>query len=119
MRRATATTAPAFAPPTGGSPTSEDADHRVSDPSPALDAIAQLRGVEGRIHELQRLIETDAMPMEVLGELAAATEALQRVSVALVGARVHRGVVEAATDPDRAEGVVADTVRTIERLLRS
>lgn len=57
--------------------------------------------------------------MEVLSELAAATEALQRVSVALVDARVHRGVVEAAADPDRADEVIADTVRTIERLLRS
>jgi DNA-binding FrmR family transcriptional regulator len=62
-----------------GSATSEDADHGMSDPSPSLDAIAQLRGVEGRIHELQRLINADAHAMEVLSELAAATEALQRV----------------------------------------
>jgi CsoR family transcriptional regulator, copper-sensing transcriptional repressor len=84
------------------------------------DYIRRLRRVEGQVRGLQRMIEEDAYCIDVLTQVSAATKALQAVALGLLDEHVRHCVANAATDGGgRADDMVTEATRAIERLLRS
>ena len=85
------------------------------------DYLKRLRRIEGQIRGLQRLIDEDAYCIDVVTQVAAATKALQSVSIGLLDEHVRHCVREAATgdDPARADEMIAEATRAIERLVKS
>lgn len=83
--------------------------------------LARLRRVEGQIRGLQRQIETDTYCIDVLTQVAAATKALQAVGLLLLDDHLRHCVAGAAASGDlaRADELVHEATRAVERLLRS
>jgi DNA-binding FrmR family transcriptional regulator len=84
------------------------------------DYLKRLRRIEGQVRGLQRMIEEDTYCIDVLTQIAAATKALQSVSVGLLDEHVRHCVRNAATDdPARADEMVEEAIRAIERLVKA
>jgi DNA-binding FrmR family transcriptional regulator len=84
------------------------------------DYLKRLRRIEGQVRGLQRMVEDDAYCIDVLTQLSAATKALQSVAVGLLDEHVRHCVRNAATDdPERADELVEEAVRAIERLVKA
>ena len=85
------------------------------------DYLKRLRRIEGQVRGLQRMIEEDEYCIDVLTQVAAATKALQSVSIGLLDEHVRHCVREAAAGDDRehADAMVTEATRAIERLVRS
>lgn len=81
---------------------------------------ARLRRIEGQIRGLQRMVDEDTYCIDVLTQVSAATRALQSVAVALLTDHLRHCVVEgSAAEPDRAEALVAEAAKAVERLVKS
>jgi DNA-binding FrmR family transcriptional regulator len=84
------------------------------------DYLKRLRRIEGQVRGLQRMVEDDAYCIDVLTQVSAATKALQSVAVGLLDEHVRHCVRNAATDdPERADELVEEAVRAIERLVKA
>jgi DNA-binding FrmR family transcriptional regulator len=85
------------------------------------DYLKRLRRIEGQVRGLQRLVDEDAYCIDVLNQVSAVTKALQSVAVGLLDEHVRHCVRDAATgdDPDRADEMVTEATRAIERLIKS
>jgi DNA-binding FrmR family transcriptional regulator len=84
------------------------------------DYVKRLRRVEGQVRGLQRLIEEDTYCIDVLTQLSAATKALQSVAIGLLDEHIRHCVRDAAADdPARADEMVAEATRAVERLVRA
>ena len=85
------------------------------------DYTKRLRRVEGQVRGLQRMIEEDTYCIDVLAQVSAATKALQSVAVGLLDEHVRHCVADAAASEDRARAdeMVTEATRAIERLVRS
>ena len=80
----------------------------------------RLRRIEGQVRGLQRMIEEDAYCIDVLTQVSSVTSALRAVAVGLLGEHVSHCVREAAQeDGARADEVIQEATRAIERLVRS
>jgi len=80
----------------------------------------RLRRIEGQMRGLQRMIEDDTYCIDVLTQISAATKALQSVAVGLLDEHIRHCVADAARgdDTDRADEMVTEATRAIERLVR-
>ena len=84
------------------------------------DVLARLKRVEGQIRGLQRMVEEDSYCIDVLTQVSASTRALQSVAVALLEDHLRHCVVEgSAADPDRAEALVVEAAKAVQRLVKS
>ncbi len=85
------------------------------------DYLKRLRRVEGQIRGLQRLVDEDTYCIDVLTQVAAATKALHSVAVGLLDEHMRHCVREAATSGDgaRADEMIAEATRAIERLVKA
>jgi DNA-binding FrmR family transcriptional regulator len=85
------------------------------------DYIKRLRRIEGQVRGLQRLVDEDAYCIDVLNQVSAVTKALQSVAVGLLDEHVRHCVRDAATgdDPARADEMVTEATRAIERMIKS
>ena len=84
------------------------------------DYLKRLRRIEGQVRGLQRMIEEDTYCIDVLTQVSAATKALQAVSLGLLDEHVRHCVREAAgEDPARADEMISEATRAVERLLRT
>jgi DNA-binding FrmR family transcriptional regulator len=83
--------------------------------------LSRLRRVEGQIRGLQRMVDDDTYCIEVLTQVAAATSALQSVAIKLLDEHLRHCVADAVQsgDPARAEQILAEANRAIERLVKS
>jgi DNA-binding FrmR family transcriptional regulator len=81
----------------------------------------RLARIEGQVRGLQRMIDDDTYCIDVLTQLSAVTKALQSVAVGLLDEHIRHCVADAARgdDSDRAEEMVTEASRAIERLVRS
>ncbi|HEY3609008.1 MAG TPA: metal-sensitive transcriptional regulator [Pseudonocardiaceae bacterium] len=84
------------------------------------DYLRRLRRIEGQVRGLERMIERDEYCIDVLTQIAAATKALQAVSLGLLdehlGHCVRQAITEGGTD---AEAKIAEASAAITRLVRS
>lgn len=85
------------------------------------DYIKRLRRIEGQIRGLQRMIDEDVYCIDVLTQVAAATKALQSVSLGLLDEHLRHCVSEAAAGDDRAhaEAMIVEATKAVERLVKS
>ena len=84
------------------------------------DYLKRLRRIEGQVRGLQRLIEEDTYCIDVLTQISAATKALQSVAVGLLDEHVRHCVRDAAQEsPERADAMIEEATRAIERLVRA
>lgn len=80
----------------------------------------RLRRIEGQVRGLQRLIEEDTYCIDVLTQVSAATQALQSVAIGLLDEHIRHCVRDAAVDnPERADEMIAEATRAIERLVKA
>lgn len=85
------------------------------------DYLKRLRRIEGQVRGLQRMIDEDAYCIDILTQVAAVTRALQSVAVGLLDEHVRGCVSNAAQDGDRdrADAMVTEATRAIERLIKA
>jgi CsoR family transcriptional regulator, copper-sensing transcriptional repressor len=81
----------------------------------------RLRRIEGQVRGLQRMIEEDAYCIDVLTQVSAVTKALQSVAIGLLDEHIRHCVSDAARGEDgqRADDMVAEATRAIERLVKA
>ena len=85
------------------------------------DYVKRLRRIEGQVRGLQRMVDEDEYCIDVLTQVAAASKALQGVAVQLLDDHLRHCVNGAASagDDARADHLVGEATRAVERLLRS
>ena len=83
------------------------------------DYLKRLRRIEGQVRGLQRMVSEDSYCIDVLTQVSAVTKALQSVAVGLLDQHVRHCVSDAARgdDPARADEMVTEATRAIERLV--
>lgn len=82
--------------------------------------LRRLARIEGQVRGIARMVENDTYCIDVLTQIAAATKALQSVSVGLLDEHVRHCVRNAAADdPERADEMVEEAIRAIERLVKA
>jgi CsoR family transcriptional regulator, copper-sensing transcriptional repressor len=83
--------------------------------------IKRLRRIEGQVRGLQRMIDEDTYCIDVLTQVSAVTKALQSVAVGLLDEHVRHCVRDAAIgdDADRADEMVTEAIKAIERLVKA
>ena len=81
----------------------------------------RLRRIEGQVRGLERMIDEDTYCIDVLTQVSAVTKALQSVAVGLLDEHMRHCVADATRgdDADRADEMVTEATRAIERLVRS
>ena len=84
------------------------------------DHLKRLRRVEGQIRGISRMVEQDVYCIDVLTQIAAATKALQAVSLGLLEDHMSHCVIHAAQSSD-AEGraKIREASDAIARLVKS
>ncbi|MCC8249530.1 metal-sensitive transcriptional regulator [Saccharothrix luteola] len=84
------------------------------------DVLKRLRRVEGQVRGLQRMVEDDEYCIDVLTQIAAATKALQAVSLGLLDEHLKHCVADALTQGgENADAKVREASEAIARLVRS
>ncbi|MFC6091965.1 metal-sensitive transcriptional regulator [Saccharothrix sp. BKS2] len=84
------------------------------------DHLKRLRRIEGQVRGLQRMIGDDEYCIDVLTQIAAATKALQAVSISLLDEHLRHCVAQAAEEGGEvAEAKIAEASAAIGRLVRS
>lgn len=82
--------------------------------------LKRLRRIEGQIRGLQRMVESDEYCIDILTQIAAATKALQAVSLGLMDEHLRHCVAEAiAEGGEAADAKVREASDAIARLVRS
>ena len=84
------------------------------------DYLKRLRRIEGQVRGLQRLIDEDTYCIDILTQISAVTRALQSVAVGLLDEHVRHCVRDAAGESsERADAMIEEATRAIERLVRA
>lgn len=84
------------------------------------DYLKRLRRIEGQVRGLQRMVEQDQYCIDILTQVAAATKALQAVSLGLLEDHIGHCVVGAARESDEAAAAkVREAAAAITRLVRT
>jgi len=82
--------------------------------------LRRLRRVEGQVRGLQRMVEDDRYCIDILGQVSAATSALQSVALVLLEEHLSHCVSDAVkTGGDEAAAKLAEASTAIARLVRS
>jgi CsoR family transcriptional regulator, copper-sensing transcriptional repressor len=80
----------------------------------------RLRRIEGQVRGIQRMVEDDRYCIDILGQVAAATSALQSVALLLLDDHLAHCVSSAVrAGGDEAEAKLAEASAAIARLVRS
>ena len=80
----------------------------------------RLRRIEGQVRGLQRMVEEDRYCIDVLGQVSAATKALQAVALTLLEDHLAHCVSDAVRrGGDEAAEKLQEATAAIERLMRS
>lgn len=81
----------------------------------------RLKRIEGQVRGLQRMVEEDTYCIDILTQVSAATSALQSVAVGLLDEHLRHCVNDAplGDDTDRADKMVTEATRAIERLVKA
>jgi CsoR family transcriptional regulator, copper-sensing transcriptional repressor len=84
------------------------------------DYIKRLRRIEGQVRGVQRMVDEDTYCIDVLTQVSAINQALHSVAVGLLDEHVRHCVRDAAVgDGQRADEMVTEATRAIERLIKT
>ena len=82
--------------------------------------LKRLRRVEGQVRGLQRMVEDDRYCIDILGQVSAATSALESVALLLLDEHLAHCVSDAVkVGGDEAADKLAEASAAIARLVRS
>lgn len=81
--------------------------------------LRRLRRIEGQVRGLQRMIDSDQYCIDVLTQIAAATRALQSVSIVLLEQHLRHCVRQAVRDGEQVDERIQEATAAIARLVRS
>ena len=82
--------------------------------------LKRLRRIEGQVRGLQRMVEDDRYCIDILGQVSAATSALESVALLLLDEHLAHCVTNAVrAGGDEAEEKLAEASAAIARLVRS
>jgi DNA-binding FrmR family transcriptional regulator len=82
--------------------------------------LKRLRRIEGQVRGLQRMVEDDRYCIDILGQVSAATAALQSVALLLLGDHLSHCVSDAVrAGGDEADAKLVEATAAIARLVRS
>lgn len=82
--------------------------------------LARLRRVEGQVRGISRMVEQDTYCIDVLTQIAAATKALEAVSLGLLEDHMSHCVMHAAQSSDEeGRAKIREASDAIARLVRS
>lgn len=82
------------------------------------DLLARLRRIEGQVRGIARMVEDDKYCVDILDQVTAATAALDKVGVGLLGNHVRGCVRDAVTTPTGDEKV-EELIGVISRFLKT
>ncbi|HHY37019.1 MAG TPA: metal-sensitive transcriptional regulator [Firmicutes bacterium] len=80
------------------------------------DLLNRLKKIEGQIRGIQRMIEEDRYCVDILTQIAASKQALNKVGIALLEAHT-RGCVAAAIQHGRGDESIEELMKVIFRFL--
>lgn len=84
------------------------------------DILKRLVRIEGQVRGINRMVEEDRYCIEVLDQVAAATRALQQVSLGLLHDHISHCVLDAAAEGgDEATLKIEEATTAIARLVKS
>ena len=84
------------------------------------DILKRLVRIEGQVRGINRMVEEDRYCIEVLDQVAAATRALQQVSLGLLHDHISHCVLDAAAEGgDEATLKIEEATAAIARLVKS
>lgn len=84
------------------------------------DYLKRLRRIEGQVRGISRMVEEDTYCIDVLTQIAAATKALQAVSLGLIEDHMSHCVLAAAQSSDEeGRAKIREASEAIARLVRS
>jgi CsoR family transcriptional regulator, copper-sensing transcriptional repressor len=82
--------------------------------------LKRLRRVEGQVRGLQRMVEEDRYCIDILGQVSAATSALQAVALLLLDEHLAHCVTDAVrTGGAEAEAKLSEASAAIARMVRA
>lgn len=81
------------------------------------DVLARLRRIEGQVRGLQRMVEEDVYCIDILTQVAAASNALKKTAVALLDDHMRHCVVNASAEDSK--DMVQEATAAIERLVKA
>ncbi len=82
--------------------------------------LRRLRRIEGQARGLQRMVEEDRYCIDILGQVSAATSALQSVALLLLDEHLAHCVTNAVrTGGDEADAKLSEASAAIARLVRT
>jgi CsoR family transcriptional regulator, copper-sensing transcriptional repressor len=82
--------------------------------------LKRLRRIEGQVRGLQRMVEDDRYCIDILGQVSAATAALQSVALVLLDDHLSHCVSDAVrAGGDEADAKLVEATAAIARLVRS
>ena len=82
--------------------------------------LARLRRIEGQVRDLQRMIQDDQYPVDVVTRVAATTRALRAVALRLLDEHLAACLTQAAAaEDDIAEAKIREAGEAVARLIRS
>jgi DNA-binding FrmR family transcriptional regulator len=80
------------------------------------DILARLRRIEGQVRGLQRMVENDDYCIDILTQIAAASNALKKVAVGLLDDHIRHCVSQGT---DAGKDMVREATAAIERLVKA
>lgn len=84
------------------------------------DIVKRLVRIEGQVRGINRMVEEDRYCIDVLNQVAAATRALQQVSLGLLHEHISHCVLDAAAEGgDEATLKIEEATTAIARLVKS
>jgi DNA-binding FrmR family transcriptional regulator len=80
------------------------------------DVLARLRRVEGQVRGVQRMVDEDQYCIDILTQISAASNALKKVAVGLLGDHIRHCVAK-STEKDK--DMIAEATAAVDRLVKS
>jgi CsoR family transcriptional regulator, copper-sensing transcriptional repressor len=80
------------------------------------DILKRLRRIEGQVRGVQRMVDNDAYCIDILTQIAAASNALKKVAVGLLDQHIRHCV---ANQTEKNKDMVAEATAAIDRLVKA
>lgn len=80
--------------------------------------LSRLRKIEGQVRGVQRMVEGDSDPVDVLTQISAVVSGMEKVALRLVTTHLRGSVESAANDADPGARI-DEALKAVERFLQA
>ena len=101
-----------MAPPSASAPRTSDAAHAAAHAKAAPEVIRRLKSIEGHIRGVQKMVQADAYCIDILKQIKAVKQALERVGLITLETHLQTCVTEGlrSDDVEERERVIGEIV---------